>query len=319
MIEKASLRNFMVFEQLDLLGFTSLNVIVGLNDTGKTALLKMLYAPYKTLAELNRGDAEKRVKVKLADKLNKIFMPRRAGSGHLVRKGSRMLEASFSFKLDESLDFSFGFGESATHEISQVSNAIRPLAPLFNSLFIPAKEILTQYSSLRHTRELYYFADFDDTMYDLAKSLALPVQPKNTITKQMTAIYNSLDGMYEGQIIQNFPDSENPFLYKRGNAVFTMPLTAEGIKKLGLLTILAGNREIGENTLLFLDEPETALHPAAQRQLAEILFTLSKVKGVQIFLTTHGYFMLNQLEIIARREKTNVNCISLSRDKKPKR
>jgi predicted ATPase len=61
---------------------------------------------------------------------------------------------------------------------------------------------------------------------------------------------------------------------------------------------------------LFLDEPETALHPRAIRHLSKIIVRLAAL-GVQIFLSTHNYFIIKQLSICARKENTSIFCFSL--------
>jgi predicted ATPase len=68
-----------------------------------------------------------------------------------------------------------------------------------------------------------------------------------------------------------------------------MQLTAEGIKKIGILTTLIRNRQLNANSVLFLDEPETTLHPEATRELVEMLMLMARA-GMQIFLATHNYF-----------------------------
>jgi len=93
-----------------------------------------------------------------------------------------------------------------------------------------------------------------------------------------------------------------------------MPLTAEGIEKVGILTTLIRNRRLKKKTILFMDEPETALHPKAVRSLAEMIVTLSKA-DIQIFITSHNCFLIKQLAIIAKRDNTDINCVSLIKEK----
>jgi len=92
-----------------------------------------------------------------------------------------------------------------------------------------------------------------------------------------------------------------------------MQQTAEGIKKIGILTTLITNRQLGKGTILFMDEPETALHPDAVRQMVEMLVALSKA-GVQIFLASHSYFVIKQLANCAKRDDLNVSCWNLKRE-----
>ena len=49
MIGSVTIKNFMAHSELSLNDIPSINVIIGKNDTGKTGLLKLLYATVKSL------------------------------------------------------------------------------------------------------------------------------------------------------------------------------------------------------------------------------------------------------------------------------
>jgi predicted ATPase len=90
-----------------------------------------------------------------------------------------------------------------------------------------------------------------------------------------------------------------------------MSQVAEGIKKIGIFTRLIQNGELRRNSVLFIDEPETNLHPAAARALVRMLHDMS-LAGVQIFLATHSYFILKQLELVSRQHRTQVRLCALT-------
>lgn len=180
-----------------------------------------------------------------------------------------------------------------------------------NVLFIPAKEVLTAFNDIRSMRESFYGRGFDDTYLDLIKALNL--QPtKGRVASELSTVNKSLEDLFEGKIEQtNQPDQ--PFIFKKGNQQFAMQQTAEGIKKIGILTTLITNRQLGKGTILFMDEPETALHPNAIRELVEMLVAMSK-GGVQIFLASHSYFIIKQLALCAKRDKLNILCWNLEKE-----
>lgn len=70
---------------------------------------------------------------------------------------------------------------------------------------------------------------------------------------------------------------------------------------------------MGKGTILFMDEPETALHPEAVRQMVEMLVAMSKA-GVQVFIASHSYFVIKQLSNCAKRDQLNINCWNLARE-----
>jgi AAA15 family ATPase/GTPase len=138
----------------------------------------------------------------------------------------------------------------------------------------------------------------------------IPTQ-KGNITEELKDVNKRLETLFEGQIEQQTDDD---FLFKKGNTEFPMQLTAEGVKKIGILTTLIRNRQLNANSVLFLDEPETTLHPEATRELVEMLMLMAKA-GIQIFVATHNYFVLKQMHLSARRDDVATNCYSLTREK----
>ena len=68
-----------------------------------------------------------------------------------------------------------------------------------------------------------------------------------------------------------------------------------------LMTVLQANRikttESPENKMtpiVVVEEPESFLHPSAQAEFGKLLRTLAGELGIQIFVTTHSPYMLNQ-------------------------
>lgn len=98
---------------------------------------------------------------------------------------------------------------------------------------------------------------------------------------------------------------------KHGKIEFT--LLAEGLRKLGLLWLLIQNGTLGEGSILFWDEPETNLNPSLFEAVIEILLELQR-QGVQIFIATHDYLILKQIDLRSRNED-EVAYHALYRDK----
>ncbi|MFI6023986.1 ATP-dependent nuclease [Amycolatopsis magusensis] len=70
--------------------------------------------------------------------------------------------------------------------------------------------------------------------------------------------------------------------------------------------------QIEDNALLLIDEVDASLHPKAQRRLVHRLLKLSREKGIQVIMSTHSPYVLEELPPEARillhktREKTEV-------------
>ena len=59
-------------------------------------------------------------------------------------------------------------------------------------------------------------------------------------------------------------------------------------------------QSIPKYSLLVIDEVENSLHPQAQRRFVQYLLKLSRIKKLQIILSTHSPFVLEELPKIAR-------------------
>jgi hypothetical protein len=253
-------------------------------------------------------------KKELADKLADTFMPRKNGLGDLVQKGSKeRLDVNITLEHNKYKQvINFSFGERTESTISYCIEHVDPLPEnSINALFIPSKEVLTAFNDISNIRDNFYGKGFDDTYLDLIKVLRLETT-KGKVAYELSSVNKSLEDLFEGKIEQT-GQPEQPFIFKKGNQQFSMQQTAEGIKKIGILTTLITNRQLGKGTVLFMDEPETALHPDAIRKMVEMLVAMSRA-GVQIFLASHSYFVLKQLAICAKRDKLHIKCWNLERE-----
>jgi AAA15 family ATPase/GTPase len=312
MINSIRFSNFMNYEDFDSNEFSGINVFIGKNDTGKTGILKLLYSCAKTVEEfsLKSQTNDPVFKKILAEKITNTYQPGRRGLGELVKR-------PVNEKLSVNIDFShkwlnyndrlhFSFGEATTNTITDCQDKISVADSKYNALFVPSKEVLTALKAIRATRDNLHMIGFDDTYLDLIRSLVLPpVQGKTTF--ELKDVKTRLEELFEGHIE---PDSDDDFVFIKNRNSFPMQLTAEGIKKIGILHVLIRNRQLRQHSVLFMDEPETALHPGAIRELANMLMLMSNA-GVQIFLATHSYFMLKQLHLSAREYDVEATCYEL--------
>jgi hypothetical protein len=276
----------------------------------------LLYASAKTIDIYSKKKLSEDVSLKrlVAEKLIDTYQPGKKGLGELVSKITKeKLSVNIEFKnmrLGYEDRLHFTFGENTTNTIIDCQDDIKTVSDNFRCLFIPAKEVLTSLKAIRATRDNLHMPGFDDTYLDLIRALVIPTQ-KGNITSELVNVNRKLEALFEGHIEQQ---TEDDFLFKKGNTEFPIQLTAEGVKKIGILTTLIRNRQLNANSVLFLDEPETTLHPEATRELVEMLMLMAKA-GIQIFIATHNYFVLKQMHLSARRDGVETNCYSLSREK----
>ena len=67
-----------------------------------------------------------------------------------------------------------------------------------------------------------------------------------------------------------------------------------------------------------MDDIEASLHPSAICALLDIIDMISREMGIQFFISTHSYFVLKKLFLIARSGKNTVTCIQLQKNDDPK-
>ena len=93
-------------------------------------------------------------------------------------------------------------------------------------------------------------------------------------------------------------------------------LVAEGLRKIALLWQLIKNGTLEKGSVLFWDEPEANINPKYIPVLAELLIML-ETEGVQIFVSTHDYFLSKYIEV-KRRQDSKLQYISLYKNENNK-
>lgn len=312
-IQNLTIQNFTCFENVHFDFSTGINLFIGENGTGKTHILKLLYA-------MLSNDYSDSFFSRYHERLHKIF---KAEINELLRKKSlRTNDGSGAFKIKKNnKNFIFYFGHLIDEEASSDPNFVNlnsisskedneigrvkiphsiidkeDLKELnSNSLFIPCLEMLSLYPgfiSAYNKRE----NNFDETHYDLA--LALNANPlKNGSLEEAEKLSKIIEKDLNIKVIM-----ENDKFYivfkNDNNRKVSAPLAAEGIKKLGQMIYLIRNGSLTKETILFWDEPEVNLNPKYIRLVADFLMTLAK-SGVQIFVSTHDYQLAHYLSIKA--------------------
>lgn len=313
MIETAKLQNFGPINQLSWNNLGPINLVLGRNGSGKTFLLKALYCAVRTLEE-KRGNEPRSDAEILADKLYWTFQPDKIGD--LVQKGA---DGPLSLKLtlrdtmmpaEPAKELTFSFDSNAQQGgVSFSSQAFRPDS---NSVFLPAKEVLSLHEIILRSREEYRLFGFDDTYVDLAK--ALQWQPHfpgfpDALARPMAELEDRLGGKVELRYVSR--PNEIPtqlWRFKKGEDEFSIGMTAEGAKKIAILDTLFRNQHLGRRSIIFIDEPEAALHPEAVSRFLDVIVAFVELfQGqIQFFLASHSYFVVKKLYLIAQEKGMSI-------------
>ena len=308
-INRIRLSNYGMIPEFTCNAFSNINLVIGENGTGKTFLLKALYSATRAMEEYKRGDDIRTISDVLAEKLRWTFQVDKLGD--MVNRSS---DESLSMEMslgDDHIGYQFSSGTTSKIVAATAPNEKRDS----NSIFIPAKEVLSLYSVILKSREVDKSFGFDDTYYDLVK--ALRISPKKG--KNYSAFSSSrkmLNSVIDGKVEYDEPSGK--WFYKNNrNQKFAIGATSEGVKKISIMDRLLSNGYLDNQSIIFIDEIESALHPTAICDFLDMIEKIANDMDVQFFISSHSYFVIKKLVLIAMKKPKLVTCISLSKDKKP--
>lgn len=312
-VNKLTLSNFMLFENAEINWAKNINVICGENSTGKTTLLKVMYSILKPLGKGYKEVATKEIEEKMfVDKLQGVFRPDSMKIGRLVSRRQGSNRTDFSVILDKKQQISIGFGNRQENHADIKMDQMKSVGN-FDVIYIPTKEMI---STTEHFASLYedYHIDFEEMYYDLAKLLDRPLS-KGANTAEQNEVLKSFEEIMKGQIVQK---DKKFFLRIKGEGEFEMGLLSDGYRKLSMIVYMILSGSLNKNTILFWDEPETNMNPKMIRPIVQALVTLAKM-GVQIFVTTHDYFVQQEFNMLTvypelNPEHLDIRFMSLYRD-----
>ena len=279
-LTRIRLERFTAFKHLDLDLSPGINVFIGANGTGKTHLLKVAYAACDIT----------QTKKNFTEKLTSIYLPSGRTIGRLVKRQQGSVRGAVDvWRGDRKLRASFS-NHSSKPSSGHITGYAGWLEKPIESVFIPVKEMLSNgpgFRSLYAQRDIH----FEEVYADILDRAYRPPL-RGAMDKPRKQIMNSLQQAIAGKVVVK---NEEFFLKNtRGNLEFT--LLAEGMRKLGLLWLLVQNGTLLNGSVLFWDEPEANLNPKVVGVLVDILLQLQRM-GVQIFIATHDYAILKELDI----------------------
>lgn len=115
--------------------------------------------------------------------------------------------------------------------------------------------------------------------------------------EKMKPLLEQIDRVLPGE----FEFSSNGYYYISNGVRLRATNLATGSKVMAIIKQLLETGNLGANTVLILDEPESHLHPEWQNALAEIIIMIAQDTGTKVLLTTHSFYFLLAMEANMRK------------------
>lgn len=303
-IKSVELRNFTVFKNLNLDFSEGINIFIGENGTGKTQLIKAIYANLKISKSKNINDISKYFKY--VNESNRFFVKQMKPLFLKVITSDSENESNKNYLMGKielninALKSSVGNSDECSYEISYPIKEVK-------CVFIPAKDMLTHSKGFVSMADKFSEFPFDKTLVDIIK-IAGEWQLKK-VPNIALKILPILEKMMDGTVVI---ENDEFYIKKHNGQMVNFSIEAEGLKKIGLIWQLLMNDNITENSVLLWDEPEANINPKFIPDLVDVLLELQR-GGVQIFITTHNYILAKYFGV-KKLENDKIKYYSLYKD-----
>jgi len=309
-IKSIQLTNFTVFENFMCEFSPAINIFIGENGTGKTHLLKALYAATltseykKPFSGENTFDGEP---VTILNNYDHVILPLFLApveglAINLVRNQSSDKEsAKVEVETDKETVVAYvaGLGYSVAVNPSEINGKIFEQ----EALFIPAKDMLS-HSGLENDYAKRLLP-FDRTQINILNDLKISrLREQTELTKALTA---KIAGILGGKVLYR----DGGYYIDKGQSRLNISLEAEGYKKLAVLYRALDTGYLQPGSVLLWDEPEANLNPKLIPVVVDVLMELAR-NGVQVFLATHEYNLMKYFSV-KKKDFDQVAFISLHR------
>ena len=125
--------------------------------------------------------------------------------------------------------------------------------------------------------------------------------------KQLKAIYDKLDSVCKGNIVQE-PKTGFAFKLEGTNKTLSIKNLSTGLKTFSIIKTLLINGALVQNGTIILDEPEIHLHPEWQKLLAEVIILIQKEFNMHILINSHSPYFINAIDVYAEKHGIRDTC-----------
>jgi len=287
-VNRVRLTNFLVFagDTFEVEFCEGINIFIGANATGKTTLLKSIYAACEFSNEVTHPNKAKK------------FQDYFSSSKNAIKEINQNQNDDFGvvqvFSGDN--EFHYKAWDNGMMQGDWLKLGIK-------SILIPSKDMLS-HSKGFIAMSSKYGVPFDSTLVDiLVNSQLWETKEINTRNRKLL---DEIGKVIDGTVIY---EDDTFYVLKSNGLKVEFSLEAEGYKRFGLLWTLIRNGLLENGTILLWDEPEASINPELVPKIVHLLLELSR-NGVQVFLATHDYNLMKYFSI-TKKEQDNIAFYSL--------
>ncbi len=298
MIKRLHVEGFTKFERADFRFTKGLNVFVGVNGSGKSHVLKLLYANMRAMTprkEYPASPGKVFLNSVISERLVRIFRPDGLKLGRLAtrKQGTQKSVVDMEFVGGK---LRYTFSTRSQNEVRVESAPPRWQDKEKPPVFLPTREMLSIYPGFTYIYDNYEIP-FEETWRDLAELLSAP-RPRGPRLEVIKDILSPLGQALGGEILLD----GDAFYVRSARGKLEAHLLAAGLRKIGTITHLIVNGTLARQSCLFWDEPEANLNPRLLISVAETIAHLVE-QGIQVFIATHSLFLLRQLQLLSLKNE----------------
>jgi len=320
MEEIAYFKNFAKLKDTKI-AFNDITVLAGKPSTGKSYIMKFIYA-MTVNTDKHRNSLEEYLNLRKVLKDEKEFFNLPTQKQKIMIENIQTLDKDIKqlIKNDNSKDelvknMYKNIINSIFTDISQISNNFEVTydnttisynnqninykhigkyqKKFLNSIFVETPLILEFYKHLdrRKSKTPYHIESLLDI---LDEDYSFTDEEQDIFIKDFSQKVNNI-------ISGDIKNSNGSFIFSRNNDKnYNIFNASSGTKSIGLLQYLVTNKALKKDSILFWEEPEVHLHPEWQLKMVDLFVELMKA-GIKVVFSTHSPYMADYLNAISKK------------------
>jgi predicted ATPase len=316
MAELAHFKNFAKLKDTSV-EFNDITVLAGKPGSGKSYVMKFMYAIDENFSFLNNTKSKK---MELLEDFieNNIQLNKKE-----LEKQAQDFLRTIKPKSKEKL-----LNEIESNMKNLLNSIFTSLNQISNSFFVGYSDF-----NLEYENEVFRMRDsFQNSLRPIPEAVIFVETPlilefhkhldrrESKTPYHIESLINILDEDYsftdeeQDELIKSFSQKANSIIggdikSRNGSFVFSRNddkdynifNASSGIKSIGLLQYLVTNKALKKGSVLFWEEPEVHLHPSWQLKMVDLFVELMNA-GIRIVFSTHSPYMADYLNAISKKE-----------------